>query len=106
MRGSLRDGIRRPETSLREASGIEDPVCTFADRQGWLVRKLQWRGRDGAPDDIFIRQGRVVFIEFKRPGRGSEGRSTSQIQESKHLVNHGAEYYVVDSFEHGCDILA
>lgn len=90
---------------LRELTGVENPLCTFADGQGWLVRKLQYRGRNGAPDVMFIRMGRVVFIEFKRPGKGDSGRRPDQIQEANHLLNHGAEYYVVDSFEHGCDIL-
>lgn len=91
---------------VRELTGVENPVIEFADAQGWLCRKLQYRGRNGAPDCMFVRNARVIFIEFKRPGKGDTGRQVDQIREARHLLNHGAEYYVVDSFEHGCDILA
>ena len=44
---------------------IEDNVVAAAEADGWFSRKLQWVGRDGAPDRLFVKLGRVVFIEFK-----------------------------------------
>ena len=47
---------------------MEDWACERAEEAGWLVRKVQWVGRRNAPDRLFAKDGRVVFIEFKRPG--------------------------------------
>ena len=55
------------KSSCSEAE-IELPVVAWAEKEGWFVRKLQWIGRWGAPDRVFIKGGVVCFIEFKRPG--------------------------------------
>lgn len=75
-------------------SAVENPVVVRAERDGWFVRKLGWIGRRGAPDRLFIRCGRVVFIEFK--DRGKEP-TLLQKQEHKRMLQSGAEVYVCDS---------
>ena len=47
---------------------IEDQARDWALRDGWMVRKVSWVGRKGAPDRVFLRDGRTIFIEMKRPG--------------------------------------
>ena len=84
-----------------EAS-IEARVVQMAERDGWYVRKLKWIGRRSAPDRMFVRDGRVVFIEFKRPGGR---RSAGQIAEVSTLRKHGAEAYFVDSVDTAMRIL-
>lgn len=53
---------------------IEEAVCKWAEKNGWLAAKLQWLNQTGWPDRTFIRRGWreegyiVAFIEFKKPG--------------------------------------
>ena len=44
---------------------IEKKACDLAKAAGWLVFKFVSPSQRGVPDRIFIRQGRIVFIEFK-----------------------------------------
>lgn len=75
-------------------SPIEDWVCGKAESAGWLVRKLQWVGRRNAPDRFFAKDGRVVLIEFKRPGKGAR---VGQEKEITALQAAGVEVHVVDN---------
>lgn len=84
-------------------SYIERRVCDYAKRLGWLVRKLQWIGRHGAPDRLFIKAGRIVFIEFKAPRKKP---TKNQEQEIARLRAEGCEVYVVDDIEEGKFILS
>lgn len=70
---------------------VEKTVCNRAEKQGWYVRKVQWVGRRGAPDRLFIKDGRHVWIEFKDYGKDARAN-----QESEHekLRKAGAEVYV------------
>jgi len=61
-RGLLMTGSARTESSL------ERSIIRKAKELGWLVRKVQWLGRAGAPDRLFVRNGEVVFVELKREG--------------------------------------
>ena len=47
---------------------IEKKACDLAKAAGWLVFKFVSPAQRGVPDRIFIRDSRVVFIEFKAPG--------------------------------------
>lgn len=83
-------------------SVVETTVCLLAKDSGWLVRKLKWIGRRNAMDRLFAKDGRVVFIEFKRPGKepiAGQGKEIARFQEA------GIECYAVDNIEQGCDIL-
>ena len=73
---------------------VEMPVVRRAERSGWFVRKLEWPGRAGAPDRLFIKDARVVFIEFKRPGGQPR---LSQIVEHDRMRAAGAEIHVCDN---------
>jgi len=82
---------------------IEAKVRAQAITAGWLVYKFTSPSCRSVPDRLFIRDGRVVFIEFKRPG----GRLTSgQAREIKRLRQiGGVEVYVCYSVEEACDAL-
>mgnify|MGYP001549436015 CR=1 FL=1 len=47
---------------------IERKSCDWAKAHGWLTFKFTSPNYRSVPDRIFIKQGAVVFIEFKRPG--------------------------------------
>lgn len=74
-------------------SSIEQTVCNVAENQGWFVRKCQWLGRNGAPDRIFAKDRRVVFIEFKDQGKEPEVHQEREIQR---MLDAGLEVHVVD----------
>jgi hypothetical protein len=79
-------------------SQIQSAVIAFAREHGWLVRRLQYTGRVGAPDVVAFRDGVVRLVEFKRPG----GKlSPGQASEHKLLAQHGIHVPVIDDIEDG-----
>ena len=75
---------------------IERQARLEAQNAGWLVRKVMWVGHDGAPDRLFVKEGRVVFIELKRPGGKPRPR---QVKEIKMLKAAGCEVHVADNVQ-------
>lgn len=75
---------------------IERKACAWAREQGWIVYKFTSPQRRSVPDRIFLRNGRTVFIEFKRPG----GRLTPmQARELRKLQQAGFQAEVAWSVE-------
>lgn len=83
-------------------SDIEEAVSGWAEDRGWLSRKLQYVGRVGCPDRMFVGWGQVVFIEFKAP---NERRSATQIREHARFDERGVKIHVVDDRDAGIAIL-
>lgn len=81
---------------------VEATVDSKALRAGWLVRKVSWQGRRGAPDKAYIGFGRFVLIEFKKPGEVLEGQ---QSREWKRLKEAYPEVYACDNVKDALDIL-
>ena len=81
---------------------IEQKVCEFAERQGWLVRKMTYAGRRGCPDRWFFRDGRIVIVEFKKPGSDCDG---VQKREHTRLREKGVFVHVIDNIPDGCTLL-
>lgn len=79
-------------------ANVEAPVCDFAKKNGWIVRKLAWVGRRGGPDRFFAKDGKVILVEFKRPGKEP---GTLQAREHRRLRASGVDVRVVDSVEDG-----
>lgn len=77
-------------------STIEEVCCEDAKAAGWKVKKISFPGSRGALDRMFVKDGRIVFIEFKRPGK-LKNTSTSQDDTIKELTEAGAECHVVDT---------
>lgn len=71
---------------------IEKDCADLAEMLGWIAYKGS--GRVGAPDKIFLKQGRGFTCEFKRPG---ETQSDNQLDEQTILEAHGIDYYVIDN---------
>lgn len=80
---------------MRE-SKLETDAIKYADQRGWLYRKLRWIGRRGAPDRLFIREGLVVFVEFKQSGKEP---TVQQAREQKRLRDAGVTVWVIDSID-------
>jgi hypothetical protein len=81
---------------------VEMPVVKRAERAGWFVRKVGWIGRRDAPDRLFIKGGRTVWIEFKDYG---EVARLSQKLEHERMRAAGAEVYVCDTVSEALRIL-
>lgn len=79
--------------SSRE-SAIEKDACKWAVRNGWMAVKLQDLGNTGWPDRTFIKNGKVLWVEFKAPG----GRlSPKQRVRILAIRAHGGHVLVSDS---------
>lgn len=87
---------------LREKD-IESACKAKARRLGWLVRKYSSPHNSAVPDDLFIKGGRVIFVEFKAPGKKP---TELQAEEIKKMREAGATVYVVDSISQFEGILA
>jgi hypothetical protein len=68
------------------------------DAGGWLIKLLPWVDT-GLPDRMaLLPVGRVVFVEFKRPG--GEGKvSPKQKLWKARIQKLGFEHYVIDDIE-------
>lgn len=82
---------------------VEKPCCDWATRNGWLTYKFQSANNRGVPDRIFIRDGKTVYVEFKRPNL-----QPSKLQEAVHkkMREHGATVYVIDDIDTFKEVMA
>lgn len=64
-------------------SVYEQITVDEAEKDGWLCRKLAWVGRRNGPDRFFAKEGRVVLIEFKRPGERVKGTQGTELERLK-----------------------
>lgn len=61
---------------MESESSIERKICRYAKSRKILTFKLTSPGKRGVPDRIFIRDGKVLFLEIKKPnGRLSKLQS-------------------------------
>jgi Holliday junction resolvase len=83
-------------------SAIEKKVCDFARAAGCIVMKLSGANQRGQPDRLFIRMGRVLFIEFKAPGK-----TPTELQHRwiHNLTVHGMSATWCDSVASGIDAI-
>jgi hypothetical protein len=81
---------------------IEGAVVKRAEAAGWFVRKVGWIGRRGAPDRVFAKNGRTVWIEFKQKDKTAR---LLQDEEHREMRAAGMETHVCDSIEQGLRIL-
>lgn len=78
---------------------IEKYGDAIAFKKGFIVRKLKWDGRRGAPDKFYAGHGTVILVEYKRPGKKEAGLSAIQKREIARLRDCGVEVHVIDSKE-------
>lgn len=82
---------------------IEKKACELAKAAGWLAYKFVSPAQRGVPDRIFIKGGRIVFIEFKALGAKPTKLQWRMIER---LRAQGCEVFVCDSVEGACDALS
>lgn len=78
---------------------IEKAVCEYAKSKGWLVYKFTSPGHLGVPDRLFILPGgKVIFIEFKAPGKEP---TPAQDREIRRIQTQGCHVWVCSDIEKG-----
>ena len=83
-------------------SEIEKTVCNYAKSKGWLVFKFVSPSNRGVPDRIFMRAGKMFFIEFKATGKCS---TKLQKKKAKDIQKQLFGVYVVDDIGIGKKII-
>lgn len=81
---------------------IEHRVCEYAKSKGCLAYKFSSPMCLGVCDRIFICNGRVWFIEFKRDGKKP---TVAQMRHHLELARQGVAVYVVDNISLGKEII-
>ena len=87
---------------MARETDIEDAVCAWAENNGWVSRKMVYAGRRGCPDRFFFGKGRIVMIEFKRPGGFLDA---VQQREHERLRKAGTPAHVVNNVDDGIALL-
>lgn len=77
-------------------SKLQKAVRASLKKRGWLVNKTILCSVNGWPDIIAIKEGRVIWIEMKAPGKPLE-----PLQQYVHeqIRNAGGTVYKIDNFE-------
>lgn len=81
---------------------VEHPAMLYAESRGWWQDKIMRTSRGSFPDRFLARQGRVILIEFKRPG---EPARPKQGKRHRELRAHGVEVFLCDNLEDAKRIL-
>ena len=84
-------------------STIEKAVCDYAKKQGCITMKLSGANQRGQPDRMFIKNGRVLFIEFKAPGKLPTALQTRWLAD---LSTEGMQTAVCDDILSGIEFVA
>lgn len=87
---------------MSERKQIQEKVEKLAEADGQFFRRVSWTGKRRAPDNVFVKDGRTVWIEFKDRGKAARSDQDTEHQE---MIEAGAEVYVVDSIWRACEIL-
>ena len=82
---------------------IEKKVCDYAKREGWLVYKFSSPGQKGVPDRMFMKAGKIFFIEFKAPGK--RPTMLQQVAFDKIRKIGGMCVHIVDDVTQGKDLV-
>lgn len=83
-------------------SDIERPAKEYARCRRWVVAKIMVADRNGFPDDLFLRDGKAIFIEFKKPGEDARRQQKKRHEEIRQA---GFEVFVVDNLDVAKEIL-
>ena len=83
-------------------SQLERKHREIAVNAGWFCDKIMRTSLNSFPDRFYARQGRIVLIEWKRPGQPV---SKQQALRHDQLRAAGVEVYVVRSVEEANEIL-
>ncbi len=75
---------------------IEKTCVNLAKKQGFETRKVKFIASNGAPDRIFFKKGRFIWVEFKTTGGVVSELQKAQINK---LREAGQEVYIIFSID-------
>lgn len=73
---------------------IEKNCVKWAESKGWLSYKFVSPSNRGVPDRIFLRNGKTVFVEFKKPGGETSALQVRQIEKIK---SYDFKVFIIDN---------
>ena len=73
-------------------------MVAYAEARGFICPKFAAPGRRGVPDRVFVRGGRVWFVEFKRAGERPRAQQRAVFAE---FAARGCPVVVLDSVQGG-----
>lgn len=76
---------------------LEKRCTDIAKAHGWYTRKWASPSHRGVPDRLFIKDGAVVFVEFKAPGRKPTPLQADEIEQ---IQGHGGKVFWTDEINH------
>lgn len=83
---------------------VQSKLLTGLESRGWWARKITSPSRNGIPDVVCARDGRVIWIEVKRDG-DRKGPTRDETREMHVMSEHGLECRVVTGRNEVNDIL-
>ena len=86
---------------MRE-SVVEKKVTDYAKANGWLSYKWVSPSQRGVPDRMYFKNGSLVIVEFKAPGKTA---TPYQLAIHKRLAAVGFTVHVIDDIEKGKELL-
>jgi hypothetical protein len=69
------------EVAVLEIDDLEQPAKAFAERKGWLYEKVVSQSRKGWPDRLLAKCGRVILLEWKKPGKEPTAQQSKRHRE-------------------------
>ena len=82
---------------------LEQKCCSYAKSQGWFSSKFVSPSNAGVPDRIFIKDGKVLFVEFKAEGQKLRKLQSFMIATMRF---YGANVRVCDNFSEFKELIA
>lgn len=79
-------------------SNLEKTCVVFAKDMGYETRKISYQSVRGAPDRIFMKKGRLIWVEFKTD-QETGVISESQKLQQEYLIEAGQEVYNCQNFD-------
>lgn len=64
-------------------SKIQTSIKNHLQKKGWFITKLIQTSTNGIPDLLCLKDGRVVFLEIKQPGKNPTELQLFRIEQLK-----------------------
>jgi hypothetical protein len=81
---------------------LERKISLYAEKKGCLGLKLNVTGQRGWPDRLFMYEGNVLFVEFKRPG---EKPTLHQVWMHERIRAYGGTVVIIDDPVQGMKVI-
>lgn len=87
---------------MGEIADVQTPVMDWAERHGWIARRIQYIGRRACPDAMFARGSIILLVEFKKTGAPY---AAHQERERLRFAERGVRIHKIDTPQDGIALL-